>query len=203
MIYNVLCTSGLALCSSVREGVKQCCVSVVCPCRREEAMPLPALQSDFTGCSEQQNWDHCHWWLCVVGASAADVWLRSPAQDIPFVFHALAVVTALWPAVWPVGCHPWKGAFGAWGQIRLIGEQSYMFWNSLWREKDFFLFNQKVFPMFVWLLLQLLQKSACESQRPVLPLQEPVGELYIRNLSKDDSSSTSQSPGSLPSAAIP
>lgn len=52
MIYNVVCTTGLMLCSSILEGVKQCFISVVCLFRKEEDMPLPALQSDFTCCSK-------------------------------------------------------------------------------------------------------------------------------------------------------
>lgn len=124
MIYNVLCTTGLMLCSSVLEGVKQRSISVVCLCRREEAMPLPALQSDFECCSEAAETE-----IIVTGDCARLGHLQQMCgsapqpKDIPFVFHALAVVAGLWPAVWPVGCHPWKVALGVWSQVRLIREQ--------------------------------------------------------------------------------
>lgn len=59
-------------------------------------MPLPALQSDFTHCSEAAEFE-----IIVTGDCA---WLGHQQQmcgsapqpkDIPFVFHALAVVTGL------------------------------------------------------------------------------------------------------------
>lgn len=92
MIYNVLCTIGLMLCSLILEGVKGCSISVVCLCRKEEAMLLPALQSDFKCCSEAAETE-----MVVAGDCA---WLghlqhmcssAPQPKDIPFVFHALAV----------------------------------------------------------------------------------------------------------------
>lgn len=57
-------------------------------------MPLPALQSDFTCCSEAAEFE-----IIVAGdcACLGQQMCGSAPQpkDIPFVFHALAVVTGL------------------------------------------------------------------------------------------------------------
>lgn len=122
MISPVLCAAG-------RRGAPGCwkefssSVSVVCPAAGRKPC-LPCMQRDFTGSSEAAETE-----IIVAGDCAWSGLLQQMCgsapqpKDIPFVFPALAVVTGLWPAVWPVGCHPWKGALGAWGQIRLIAEQ--------------------------------------------------------------------------------
>lgn len=52
-------------------------------------------------------------WLLLVTVLGCSRCKLGAAQEHSFLFHSLTVVTSLWPAVWPVGCHPWKVALGA------------------------------------------------------------------------------------------
>lgn len=169
-------------------------------------MPLPALQSDFTCCSQSAETEmvvagDCAWLQQMCGSALQP-------KNIPSVFHALTVVTSLWPAVWPVGCHPWKVALGAQSQARLIGKQrlcvSHFKIGSGERKILYIIISHSLF--LYDFFCSYPKKKVCESQRPVRPLLEPVGELYRRiksEINPKPTHSACQLPGPLPSAAIP
>lgn len=102
MIYKVLCAAGLTLCSSVLEGAKQCSVSVVCLCsvlplwsasaeRRKPCLSLPCRVISEAAEFEIIVAGDCAW----LGHLQQMCGSAPQPKDIPFVFHALAVVTGL------------------------------------------------------------------------------------------------------------
>lgn len=94
-------------------------------------MLLQAVRGSTKRCSEAAERK-----VAAAGGCAQPVHLqqmRSSAprpQDIPFTFRTLAVVAGSRPAVWTVGCCPWKVALGARVRAGLITEQGPCIWEQ-------------------------------------------------------------------------